>query len=130
VRSFAQAIDLVDDPALVEEYRRHHGAVWPEVLHGLRSIGIERMKIWLVGTRLFMWFEAPDDFDPARDFQRYAADPRCAQWDRWMRTFQRPLADGGPPGEARWWTPMSEVFDLERQLAAHSPLASRAGLHS
>lgn len=116
MKSFAQAIDLVDDPELIREYRRHHQAVWPEVVRALRAIGIARMKIYLVGTRLFMYFEAPDDFDPSRDFQTYADDPRCRQWDEWMRTFQRRVARS--PDRAacndEWWTPMEEVFDLER----------------
>jgi L-rhamnose mutarotase len=111
LKSFAQAIDLVSDPALIEAYRAHHRAVWPEVITALRAIGIRRMRIWLVGTRLFMWFEAPDDFDPRRDFQTYAENPRCLQWDAWMRSFQRKLAEAGPDD---WWTPMEEVFDLER----------------
>lgn len=110
MKSFAQAIDLHSEPALIEAYRKHHEAVWPEVIDALRAIGIRRMKIWLVGTRLFMWFEAPDDFDPRRDFQTYADNPRCRQWDEWMRTFQRRVAEAGPND---WWTPMDLVFDLE-----------------
>ncbi|MFO0827827.1 MAG: L-rhamnose mutarotase [Phycisphaerales bacterium] len=111
MKSYAQALDLADDPRLIEEYRRHHRAVWPEVIAAMHSIGIQRMKIYLVGTRLFMYFEAPDDFDPSRDFQTYAEDPRCQQWDAWMRSYQRRLAEAGP---SDWWTPMEEVFDLER----------------
>ncbi len=110
VKSFAQALDLQDDPDLILAYREHHRFVWPEVIDALRAIGIRRMKIWVVGTRLFMWFEAPDDFNPRNDFQTYAANSRCRQWDDWMRTFQRKLAEAGPQD---WWTPMDEVFDLE-----------------
>ena len=110
MKSFAQALDLHAEPSLIEAYRKHHQAVWPEVVDSLRAIGIRRMKIWLVGTRLFMWFEAPDDFDPRRDFQAYAQDPRCRQWDEWMRTYQAKLVEAGPHD---WWTPMEQVFDLE-----------------
>lgn len=109
--SFAQALDLRDDPQLIDEYRRHHRAVWPEVVAALRGIGITRMKIFLVGTRLFMYFEAREGFDPRRDFQGYAASPRARAWDEWMRSFQQRLAEAGP---ADWWTPMDEVFDLEK----------------
>jgi L-rhamnose mutarotase len=111
VPSFAQALDLRDDPALIEEYRRHHRAVWPEVVESLRGIGITRMKIYLVGTRLFMYCEAREGFDPHRDFAAYAAHPRARAWDEWMRSFQRKLAEAGP---ADWWVPMDEVFDLEK----------------
>ncbi|MDZ4828751.1 MAG: L-rhamnose mutarotase [Phycisphaerae bacterium] len=111
LKSFAQALDLANEPGLIEAYKRHHRAVWPEVLAALRAMGIARMKIFLVGSRLFMYFEAPDEFDPSRDFQKYAEDPRCRAWDTWMRTFQRRLAEAEPKD---WWTPMEEVFDLER----------------
>ena len=103
LKTFAQALDLVD-----EEY---HRAVWPEVLAALREIGIERMEIFRVGTRMFMYFSAPDDFDPERDFQTYTESARCQEWDELMRTFQEP-APGAASGE--WWAEMDEVFDLER----------------
>ena len=109
--SFAQALDLRDDPQLIEEYRRSHHAVWPEVVAALRTIGITRMKIYLIGSRLFMYYEAREGFDPRRDFQAYAADPRTRAWDTWMRSFQRKLAEAGPED---WWVPMDEVFDLEK----------------
>lgn len=110
MRAFAQALDLKDDPALVEAYRAHHRAVYPEVIAALREIGIARMKIFLVGTRLFMYFEAPDDFEPARDYQAYAARARCAAWDALMRGFQQRIP-GARPDE--WWSPMELLFDLE-----------------
>lgn len=111
MKSYAQALDLKSDPSLIEAYRRHHVAVWPEVVTGLRAIGIREMRIWLVGTRLFMLFEAPDDFDPSRDFRIYDRSPRCRQWEEWMRTFQARIAEAGPQD---WWAPMEEIFALSR----------------
>ena len=112
MRAFAQALDLVDDASMIEEYVAAHERVWPEVVAALTSIGIGRMKIFLLGSRLFMYFEAPDDFDPARDYQAYAEDPRCREWDELMRRYQRP-APGAPEGA--WWASMREVFCLESQ---------------
>ena len=109
MRVFAQAIDLVDDPQRISEYEAHHRRVWPEVVAALRGIGITRMKIFRTGGRLFMFYEAPDGFDPARDYQAYTADPRCRAWDALMREYQKPVP-GAPEGA--WWTPMEEVFDL------------------
>lgn len=106
---FAQTIDLVEDPAMIEEYERRHMAVWPEVEGSLREIGIREMRIFRLGSRLFMVFEASDGFDPARDYQRYAADPRCREWDELMRQFQRP-APGAGPGE--WWASMRQIYEL------------------
>ncbi|MBL9032964.1 MAG: L-rhamnose mutarotase [Phycisphaerae bacterium] len=112
MKPYAQALDLVDDPSLIAAYKEHHRAVWPEVVAALRGLGIARLRIFLHGTRLFMYYEAPDAFDPARDYQAYAANARCAAWDALMRGFQRRVP-GARPGE--WWSPMELVFDLETE---------------
>ncbi|MBK7403837.1 MAG: L-rhamnose mutarotase [Phycisphaerales bacterium] len=107
--TFAQALDLVDDPVLIAEYEAHHRRVWPEVVRALGGIGITQMRIFRLGSRLFMYYEAPDGFDPARDYQAYASDPKCREWDELMRRYQR-RAPGTPDGV--WWAPMQEVFTL------------------
>lgn len=64
VRSFAQTICLKNDPAGVAEYKRYHANSFPEVLRALTAVGITKMKIYMTGNRLFMFFEAIDSFDP------------------------------------------------------------------
>ena len=110
MKSFAMALNLKDDPRTIEVYKERHRAVWPEVLDGLRSIGISKMKIFLLGRRMFMYFEAGDDFDPATDFQRYQATERAREWEALMRGLQERV-DEAAPGD--WWAPMEEVFDLD-----------------
>ncbi|MBK7644245.1 MAG: L-rhamnose mutarotase [Planctomycetes bacterium] len=112
MKAIAQTLELVDDPERIAEYERAHERVWPEVLRALRAIGIQRMRIFRHSNRLFMYCEVPDDFDPRRDYQAYAADPRCREWDQSMRRYQQqvPRADS-----ASWWTPMEAIFDLEAQ---------------
>jgi L-rhamnose mutarotase len=108
MRVFVQALDLVDDPGRIDEYLRHHRAVWPEVTEGLRAIGIRGMRMYRGGTRVVMVVETDDDFDPAR-YQDYARDPKTREWDEFMRTFQKP-APFARPGE--WWAAMEEIFDI------------------
>ena len=108
MKSHAQALDLVDDPAAIRAYDEYHRAVWPEVLAALRGIGIERMEIFRTGARLFMYFSAPDDFEPERDFQTYTESPRCKDWDLLMRQYQLRIPKAG---DGEWWTPMERVFD-------------------
>lgn len=107
-------LDLKDDAAAIAEYRRHHAAVWPEVLKSLRKVGVRQMDIYALGRRLVMLMETKPGFDGDRDFARHnASHPRCAEWEELMKTFQEP-PPGAPPG--RLWTPMEEVFSLRRQL--------------
>jgi L-rhamnose mutarotase len=107
---FVLTVDLVNDPAKIEEYRRHHRAVWPEVERSLRSIGIQAMDIYALGRRLVLVMETADGFDRERDFARHvASDPRCAEWEALMKTFQVP-----PPGAAAGevWARMEPIFHL------------------
>ena len=69
------------------------------------------MKLFRTGHRLFMYCEAPDDFDPARDYQAYAENPRCREWDQLMREYQQRIPTANH--DEQWWTPMQIVFDLE-----------------
>ena len=111
MKTFAQALDLVDDPRKIAEYIEYHANPWPEVVAGLRRIGIRNMRIWRSGARLFMVYEAPDDFDPARDYQSYTNDPRCREWDELMRTYQKPIP-GAAAREGEWWSEMELVFEI------------------
>ncbi|RPG18446.1 MAG: L-rhamnose mutarotase [Phycisphaera sp. TMED9] len=114
LKTFAQALDLIDDPDRIAEYDRYHVEAWPEVVRGLRSLGIQRMLLWRTGRRLFMTFDAPEDFDPVSDYQTYAEDPRCREWDELMKSYQQRIPNASGPDGA-WWTPMDLVFDLEAQ---------------
>ena len=50
MKSFAMTLNLKPESGVEEEYKRHHRAVWPEVVDGLQSIGVTKMKICLLYT--------------------------------------------------------------------------------
>jgi L-rhamnose mutarotase len=111
MKQYGRTINLKDDPEVIRRYVEHHRRVWPEVERGLRSIGIARMLIWMLGRRLFMLIETADDFDPERDFARYeAGDPRIREWQELMASFQEPVAEARP---GQWWADMELVYRLE-----------------
>jgi L-rhamnose mutarotase len=111
MKQYGQTINLRDDPEILRRYVEYHREAWPEVIDGLKSIGIRRMLIWMLGRQLFMMMETEDDFDLARDFARYEqSTPRIREWQELMASFQEPLP-GAKPGE--WWAQMELVFRLE-----------------
>ena len=61
VKRYCQTLDLRDSPELIAEYRKRHSQAeaWPEILAGIREIGILEMEIYILGTRLFMIVETP-----------------------------------------------------------------------
>ena len=111
-------LDLKDARA-VRAYRKHHAAVWPEVLRSLRRVGVKDMEIFALGRRLVMVLETKPGFDAARDFARHrASDPRCAEWEDLMKAYQQP-PPGAPPRTV--WAPMDRIFSLRDQLRATQP---------
>jgi L-rhamnose mutarotase len=111
MKRYGQTIKLKDDPAVIAHYVEYHRNAWPEVVRGLKSIGIQRMLIFLLGRQLFMYMETDDGFDMQRDLPRYeASSARIQEWQGLMASMQEPVADARA-GE--WWARMELVFTLE-----------------
>ncbi len=111
VKRYCQTLDLRDNPELIAEYRKRHSHehVWPEILEGIRSVGILEMELYLLGTRLFMIVETPIDFDWNEAMGRLATLPRQQEWEDYMAIFQ--LVQPGATS-AQKWQPMERIFQL------------------
>jgi L-rhamnose mutarotase len=111
VKRYCQTLDLVDDPALIAEYKHWHSFehCWPEIPSGIRSVGILEMEIYLLGNRLFMIVETPADFDWDAAFGRLATLPRQAEWEEFVGKFQ--LARPGSASSEKWQL-MERIFSL------------------
>lgn len=110
-RRYCRTLDLKDDPELIAEYRRRHaqGNVWPEIIEGIRKCGILEMEIYLLGTRLFMIVETPDDFDWDKSMELLAKLPRQQEWEEFMAIFQ--YCKPGSTAEEKWQM-MERIFRL------------------
>lgn len=111
VKRYCQTLDLKDNAALVEEYRRRHSKehAWKEVLDGIREVGILEMEIYILGTRLFMIVETPLDFDWETAMTKLATLPRQAEWEDYMSVFQA-VKEGMSSAEK--WQLMERMFHL------------------
>jgi len=103
------ALDLKDDAALIQEYKAHHRAVWPEIRESILSSGIVDMQIYLVGNRLFMIMDTNDSFSFQAKAAGDAANPTVQKWEELMWKFQQALPQA-KPGEK--WLPMENIFSL------------------
>lgn len=111
IKRFCQTLDLRDNPRLIAEYRRRHqeDSVWSEIIKGIREVGILEMEIYILGTRLFMIVDAPEDFDWNSAMARLATLPRQAEWENYMSEFQ--LAEPGQSSDEKWQM-MERMFHL------------------
>ena len=110
-KRYCQTLDLKDDPELINEYIKRHQEdnAWPEILEGIRSVGILEMEIYLLDCRLFMIVETPLDFDWDDAFTRLASLPRQQEWEEYMSIFQDvPLH----ATSAEKWKQMKRIFRL------------------
>ena len=108
-KRYCLALDLKDSPQLIEEYKRHHQSVWPEITQSIRDSGIEDMEIHLLGTRLFMIMEVSDRFSFDAKAQADRSNPKVQEWENLMWKFQQPLPQARP-GEK--WILMERIFKL------------------
>ena len=110
---YVMTLDLKDDRPGIEAYRRHHREIWPEVRDSLLRVGVRRLDIYQLDRRLVMVMETKEGFDLERGFAAHAAsDPRCAEWEDLMKTFQQ-----APPGAkaGELWAVMEPIFHLARR---------------
>ncbi len=93
-------------PEKLEEYKRYHAAVWPEVSRMIHKCNIRNYSIYHKDGYLFSYFEYVGR-DYEADMARMAADPKTQEWWAIMKPMQAPL-ETRAPGE--WWAQMEEVF--------------------
>lgn len=111
VKRYCRTMELKPDDALIREYVHRHSESesWPEILQGIRSVGILEMEIYLLGNRLFMIVETPVDFDWDSAMARLATLPRQQEWEDFMAIFQQ-CREGDTADEK--WKMMDRIFFL------------------
>jgi L-rhamnose mutarotase len=96
----------------MDEYRRRHAAVWPEMLQALKDAGWNNYSLFLAEDGLLIGYLECDDFDAAR--ARMALADVNGRWQAEMaKLFEN--TDQAPD---EGFQVLEEVFNLESQLAA------------
>jgi L-rhamnose mutarotase len=96
------------DPDRLEEYRRRHAEVWPEMLAALRDAGWHEYSLFLREDGLLVGHLLTDDFPAA-----LAAMERTDVNARWQAEMAPFFRDGRPDHHMHV---LEEVFNLEDQL--------------
>jgi L-rhamnose mutarotase len=95
----------------LDEYKKLHADVWPDVLNMITECNIHNYSIYLRklpdgNHYLFSYFEYMGN-DFSADSARMAADPTTQKWWDLCMPCQAPLEDRA---EGEWWADMEEVF--------------------
>lgn len=66
----------------LDEYKKRHDNIWPEMVEVLRKAGIRNYTIWNVGNELFGYYEC-DSVEEAARIQ--AESPVVDKWNEYMK---------------------------------------------
>lgn len=110
MKTYCLALDLKDNPTLIDEYEKHHQNVWPEILESIKSSGIASMKIYRTGNRLFMIMYTNDTFSFERKGEMDKNNPIVEKWETLMDQYQQRLPWASPGVK---WVLMEEIFSLD-----------------
>lgn len=92
----------------LDEYRRRHEAVWPDMLAALRAAGWRNYSLFLRPDGLLVGYFETDDLDAA--FAGMAATDVNARWQAEMAPFFEGL-DGGAADAGI--VPLAEIFHID-----------------
>lgn len=93
-------------PDRVEEYKKLHAAVWPEVLAMIKKCNLQNYSIFLKDELLFAYFEYTGD-DYESDMSNMEQDPATQRWWNVCKPCMHPLQTRA---EGEWWAGMEEIF--------------------
>jgi len=108
----AQIVKL--KPERVEEYKKCHAKVWPEVLKQIKDCNIEDYSIYHDPDTsiLFASFKYVG-YNYAGDMERMRDNPKVQEWWRMTDSMQESFVPGAKSsyhGEPAWWKGVEEVF--------------------
>ena len=103
------ALDLKDDIKLIEEYKKYHQKIWPEITDSIQSAGIENLEIYLTGNRLFMIMKVNDSFSFKKKTAMDLANPKVQEWENLMWKYQQKLPFAK---EGEKWILMDRIYQL------------------
>lgn len=97
-------------PEYLDDYRKAHAEVWPEMLEAIHDSGRRNYSLFLRSDGLLIGYYETDDDDASQ--RALANDPRTAAWEERMSKYF--VEAGGRPDQTA--KTLEEVFNLEAQL--------------
>jgi L-rhamnose mutarotase len=109
MKRYCLALDLIDDPALIEEYEELHKSenVWPEIKKSIIDSGISHMEIYRLGNRLFMIVDTDESFSFEEKAKSDSGNLKVQEWEMLMWKYQQSLPCAK---EGEKWVLMKKIF--------------------
>ena len=110
-KRYCQTRERKEGDEVAQRYREAHDRYhsWPEIREGIRSVGILEMEIYILGNRLFMIVDTPEDFNWNNAMKKLSTLPRQQEWEAFVAQFQKCSADATSDEK---WQMMERMFYL------------------
>ena len=104
-------MELKDDVELIRKYCLAHDEQHfrPEIMAGMREVGILEMEVYIAGNRLVMIVEAHEDFNWDDAMARLAMLPGQQEWEEYVAQFQNCSAEATSDEK---WQMMTRIFHI------------------
>lgn len=109
MQRIVQTLDLVDTDEAIAAYLKIHNGIWPEIVDGIKEVGVDRMDLYLHGNRAVMIVEMPDNIDFDQAMARLAGLPRQQEWEEFVGRYQECQPGSTSAGK---WKRMTQIFEL------------------
>lgn len=96
-------------PDKIEEYKKLHSDVWPDVLRRIKASNIQNYSIYMKDDILFSYFEYNGE-DYEADMKKIAADESTQKWWDVCKPLLIPFENRN---KDEFWANMEEVFHLD-----------------
>lgn len=112
-KRYCKFLTLKDDSELIEQYKAVHdiGKIWPEIIQGMKEVGILDMEIYIHENKLFMIMDTIPDFDHDKAMSELGNKPRQAEWEAYVSKFQVTSEDASAKKK---WQLMERIFELDQ----------------
>ncbi|WP_405609455.1 L-rhamnose mutarotase [Polaribacter sp. Asnod1-A03] len=104
------ALDLKDDKKLIEEYKKYHQEIWPEITESIIDSGIINLEIFNTGNRLFMIMEVDNSFSFEKKDKLDKDNIKVQEWETLMWKYQQALPTAK---EGEKWVLMEKIYQLK-----------------
>lgn len=104
-----KTLRLKDDPFSISQYKKVHDEIWPEIVNGIKQVGISTMDIYLDGSLAVMVMEFPDNLDIEAAMIHLSQLPRQQEWEEFVAQFQECSPEST---SAEKWKVLNQIFSL------------------
>ena len=110
MQRFVKTLRLNPTPEAVEAYKKAHDEIWPEIVEGIRQVGVASMELYRNGYDMVMIMEVPDNIDVEAAMNKLSQLPRQSEWEEYVGRFQQ-CNEGDTSADK--WHPMELLFTLK-----------------